>query len=81
MTPGEFIKHTRLKEAARLLTSTNLNVSEIFFRTGFNNQSYFFREFKNVIVVHQTNTGNNIFKNTDYNIIHLLLPGILLAIL
>jgi len=46
MTPGEFIKHLRLKETVRLLTTTHLTVSEIFFRTGFNNQSYFFREFK-----------------------------------
>lgn len=46
MTPGEFIKHIRLTEAALLLTTTNLNVTEIFYRTGFNNQSYFFREFK-----------------------------------
>ncbi len=46
MTPGEFIKHTRLKQAAQLLVSTHLSVSEIFYRTGFNNQSYFFREFK-----------------------------------
>ncbi len=46
MTPGEFIKHIRLKEAANLLASTNLNVTEIFYRTGFNNQSYFFREFR-----------------------------------
>jgi signal transduction histidine kinase/ligand-binding sensor domain-containing protein/DNA-binding response OmpR family regulator len=46
LTPGEFIKHIRLKQAAHLLSSTNLTVSEIFYRTGFNNQSYFFREFK-----------------------------------
>lgn len=46
MTPGEFIKYTRLKQAANLLVSTSLNVTEIFYRTGFNNQSYFFREFK-----------------------------------
>ena len=46
LTPGEFIRHLRLKQAAHLLTSTQLTVSEIFFRTGFNNQSYFFREFK-----------------------------------
>ncbi len=46
MTPGEFIKHIRLKHAAHLLTSSNLTVSEIFYRTGFNNQSYFFREFR-----------------------------------
>jgi len=46
MTPGEFIKHIRLKEVANLLVTTNLNVTEIFYRTGFNNQSYFFREFR-----------------------------------
>ena len=46
MTPGEFIKNIRLKEAAKLLATTHLNVTEIFYRTGFNNQSYFFREFK-----------------------------------
>ena len=46
MTPGEFIKNIRLKYAAQLLISTRLTVSEIFYRTGFNNQSYFFREFK-----------------------------------
>ncbi len=46
MTPGEFIKHIRLKQAAQLLAATSLNVTEIFYRTGFNNQSYFFREFK-----------------------------------
>ncbi|MCW3093271.1 MAG: hybrid sensor histidine kinase/response regulator [Ferruginibacter sp.] len=46
MTPGEFIKHIRLREAANLLTSTALTVTEIFYRTGFNNQSYFFREFR-----------------------------------
>lgn len=46
MTPGEFIKHIRLKQAAGLLLSTSLSVTEIFYQTGFNNQSYFFREFK-----------------------------------
>lgn len=46
MTPGEFIRHSRLKHAADLLMTTNLSVIEIFYRTGFNNQSYFFREFK-----------------------------------
>lgn len=46
MTPGEFIKSVRLKTTANLLITTNLNVLEIFYQTGFNNQSYFFREFK-----------------------------------
>ncbi|MET0638091.1 MAG: two-component regulator propeller domain-containing protein [Chitinophagaceae bacterium] len=46
MTPGEFIKHVRLKEAANLLLTTSMSVTEVFYQTGFNNQSYFFREFK-----------------------------------
>lgn len=48
MTPTEFIKRTRLQQAAVLLKSTRLNVTEIFYQTGFNNQSYFFREFKKI---------------------------------
>ncbi|AXY72753.1 hybrid sensor histidine kinase/response regulator [Paraflavitalea soli] len=46
MTPGEFIRLTRLRHAAALLVNTQLSVMEIFYRTGFNNQSYFFREFR-----------------------------------
>ncbi|TXJ23606.1 MAG: hybrid sensor histidine kinase/response regulator [Chitinophagaceae bacterium] len=46
MTPAEFIRNIRLQKAAELLATTRLTVSEIFFQTGFNNQSYFFREFK-----------------------------------
>lgn len=46
MTPNEFIKNARLIEAAKLLQTTKLTVSDIFYQTGFNNQSYFFREFK-----------------------------------
>jgi YesN/AraC family two-component response regulator len=46
MTPGEFIKNIRLRHAAHLLVATSLTVSEIFYRTGFNSQSYFYREFK-----------------------------------
>ncbi|MCC6289934.1 MAG: response regulator [Chitinophagaceae bacterium] len=46
MTPGEFIKNARLTTAAKLLQTTKLTVADIFYQTGFNNQSYFFREFK-----------------------------------
>jgi len=46
MSPSEFIKNYRLRQAAVLLKSTNLTVSEIYYQTGFNNQSYFYREFK-----------------------------------
>lgn len=46
MTPNEFIKNARLTAAAKLLQTTRLTVADIFYQTGFNNQSYFFREFK-----------------------------------
>jgi signal transduction histidine kinase/ligand-binding sensor domain-containing protein/AraC-like DNA-binding protein len=48
MTPVEFIKQVRLKYTAHLLRTTSLTVSEIYYRTGFNNQSYFYREFKRI---------------------------------
>lgn len=46
MAPSEFIKHIRLQRASALLQNTKLTVAEIFYKTGFNNRSYFFREFK-----------------------------------
>jgi len=49
MTPTELIRHIRLKEASALLRNTDLTVSEIFYRTGFNNKTYFFREFKKML--------------------------------
>ncbi|WP_245681397.1 two-component regulator propeller domain-containing protein [Arcticibacter eurypsychrophilus] len=48
MTPAEFIKRIRLKHAADMLLTSQYTVSEIFYRTGFNNKSYFFREFKKI---------------------------------
>ncbi|UAY53611.1 hybrid sensor histidine kinase/response regulator transcription factor [Ferruginibacter albus] len=62
MTPGEFIKHIRLKRAAQLLQTTNLTVAEIFYQTGFNNQSYFFREFKKYY-----NCAPNEYRNQQVN--------------
>lgn len=46
MTPGELIKSIRLQHAATLLKNSDLTVSEIFYKTGFSNQSHFYREFK-----------------------------------
>jgi len=48
MTPTELIRQIRLQKAAALLTTSDLTVSEIFYRTGFNNKTYFFREFKKI---------------------------------
>ncbi len=41
-----YINRLRLQEAQRLLTNTDLNIGEIAFKVGFNNQSHFNRVFK-----------------------------------
>lgn len=45
-TPIEFIRVIRLKRAAQLLRESQLNVSEIAYRTGFNNPKVFSKYFK-----------------------------------
>jgi AraC-like DNA-binding protein len=44
-TPTEYIRSIRLKQAERLLKTTNMTVQEIMFHCGFNNKAYFYREF------------------------------------
>ena len=53
-SPNHYIRHIRLKHAARLLSNGTGNVSEIAYRVGFNNQSYFAKCFK---AVHQCAPG------------------------
>lgn len=45
-TPGELIRTIRLKYASELLRKNVLTVSEVCYHSGFNNRSYFYREFK-----------------------------------
>ena len=45
-SPSDLIRTLRLKHAAELLVRTNLTVSEVCYQSGFNNRSYFYREFK-----------------------------------
>lgn len=45
-TPIEFIRVIRLKRAAQMLRESQLNVSEIAYRLGFNNPKYFSKYFK-----------------------------------
>jgi signal transduction histidine kinase/DNA-binding response OmpR family regulator/ligand-binding sensor domain-containing protein len=45
-TPGDLIRTIRLKYAAELLRKNVLTVSEVCYQSGFNNRSYFYREFK-----------------------------------
>jgi signal transduction histidine kinase/ligand-binding sensor domain-containing protein/DNA-binding response OmpR family regulator len=45
-TPLEFIRIMRLKRAARLLSKSQLNVSEVAYQVGFNDPKYFTMQFK-----------------------------------
>lgn len=44
-SPGDLIRTIRLKYAAELLSKNTLTVSEVCYKSGFNNRSYFYREF------------------------------------
>lgn len=46
LAPVEFLKEVRLKQAAKLMVSTDLNVSQIAFQVGFNDAHYFSKCFK-----------------------------------
>lgn len=56
-TPGEFIRSIRLEHAAKLLRTTQLTVSEIMFRCGFSNKSYFIVSFLNNMDIHLRTIG------------------------
>lgn len=43
--PTEYIRSIRLKQAEKLLKTTNMTVLEVMFHCGFNNKAYFYREF------------------------------------
>ena len=45
-TPFEFITSTRLEQAKRLLSCTNLSIAEIAIQCGFESSSYFCRRFR-----------------------------------
>ncbi|WP_142786328.1 hybrid sensor histidine kinase/response regulator transcription factor [Changchengzhania lutea] len=45
-SPADLIRTIRLKYAAELLRKSNCTVSQVSYRSGFNNRSYFYREFK-----------------------------------
>ena len=46
ITPSEFIRSIRLKNAAQLLEKTKMTISQVAFEVGFNNTKYFVKYFK-----------------------------------
>ena len=59
LTPHGLIKYLRLKKAANELKESEKTVSEIFYETGFNNRSYFYRSFKEAFGVPPGDYGNS----------------------
>lgn len=45
-TPNNFIKSTRMKRAAQLLSTSSLNISEVAYKVGFRDMKYFSKCFK-----------------------------------
>ena len=45
VTPTEYVNDLRLSYAARMLLSSNLNVTEIGYECGFQNMAWFYRAF------------------------------------
>ena len=58
-TPHWLINQYRLKQAAFLLTNTELNVSEIINKTGFNSRSYFYKSFQEMFHCSPSNYARN----------------------
>ena len=46
ISTGEFIRNHRLQQAARLIRERKINISQVAFTVGFNNQTYFSTVFK-----------------------------------
>lgn len=44
-TPSEYIRYIKLKNTAALLKTSKASITEIMYKSGFSNKSYFFREF------------------------------------
>ncbi|MFN8208410.1 MAG: ATP-binding protein [Bacteroidales bacterium] len=49
LSPNEFIRTVRIKQAAKLLLDRKETISEVAYRTGFNSLSYFSRAFHDVM--------------------------------
>lgn len=59
ITPNQFIKEVRLREAERLLRTTFLRVKEIMNRVGFLDESHFGHEFKKTYCVSPSKYRSN----------------------
>lgn len=64
-TPSELIRSIRLEQAAKMLTTTQMTVSEIILKCGFTNRSYFYKEFFKKFGVTPSQYRTDIAKKND----------------
>ena len=63
LSTGEFIRNLRLEQAARLIREGKINVTQVAYSVGFNNQTHFSTVFKKHYGVTPTEYGENIKNN------------------
>lgn len=66
MTAKEYNRQVYLQEAARLLTSTNLNIDEIIRQIGLESRTHFYRQFEEIYHVTPAKY-RQFYKNTEKN--------------
>ena len=64
ITPNDFIRNVRLKQAAQLLSDTNLSISDISARVGFGTPRYFTQHFKKMFGVLPSEYRSNPIKKS-----------------
>lgn len=62
-SPGQYQLNLKIQKACRMLRETNLSISEIAFRNGFDSEYYFSRIFKSKMSKSPTNYRKDIIKN------------------
>lgn len=65
ITPNDFLRNVRLKQAAQLLTETDFSISDISARVGFGTPRYFTLHFKKVFGVLPSEYRLNLAKNQN----------------
>ena len=64
-TPHDFIRNIRLKQAANLLASHNMNITEVMYACGFNNAASFSTIFKKFYGMSPRDYMNETHRNSD----------------
>lgn len=64
ISTGEFIRNLRLQQAERLIREGKINIAQVAYSVGFNNQTYFSTVFKRYYGMTPTEYADNAAKNS-----------------